>query len=355
MALLEGIKIRNYRALREVALGRTFENRQANPLPRMLALIGPNGAGKSTLVDALGFLGDALRLGVEAACDEPHRGGFERLHTRDQSGPIEFEVYFREDKNSRPISYTLHIDLEKGRPIVVYERFRQRRKGQKHGQPFPFLQLEHGKGFAWAGESTDKEEGSRKEEVQLEDLRKLGITTLGNLTEHPRVVGFRKFLEGWYLSYFVADKARSLPSSAAQKHLNRTGDNIANYLMHLERERPDRFSNVLHSIALKIPGISSITHKKSPDNRLLIQINEQGYKDPFYQQDMSDGTLKMLAYLLLFEDPELAPLIGIEEPENGLHHQLLQPLAQQMKQIAEAGGSQLFVTTHSPFFIDALS
>jgi predicted ATPase len=87
----------------------------------------------------------------------------------------------------------------------------------------------------------------------------------------------------------------------------------------------------------------------------LIQFNDQGYKDPFYQQDMSDGTLKMLAYLLLLEDPEPAPLIGIEEPENGLHHKLLQPLAQAMRKHAQAGGSQIFVTTHSPFFVDALT
>jgi len=104
MAQLEGITIRNYRALREVTLGRTFENKQTAPLHRMVALIGPNGSGKSTLMDAFGFLGDCLRMGVEEACEQPHRGGFERLRTRGQTGPIEFEVHYREEKTSRPIS-----------------------------------------------------------------------------------------------------------------------------------------------------------------------------------------------------------------------------------------------------------
>ena len=140
MAQLEGIRIQNYRGLKDVVLGRTFENRNAEPLPRMVAIIGPNGCGKSTVMDALGFIGDCLRIGVEETCDQPHRGGFEKLRTRGQIGPIEFEIYYRESPNARPISYSLHINTDsKGRPTVAYERFRQRRKGQSSGQPFSFL------------------------------------------------------------------------------------------------------------------------------------------------------------------------------------------------------------------------
>ena len=356
MAQLEGIRIQNYRGLKDVVLGRTFENRNAEPLPRMVAIIGPNGCGKSTVMDALGFIGDCLRIGVEEACDQPHRGGFEKLRTRGQTGSIEFEIYYRESSNARPISYSLHINTDsKGRPTVAYERFRQRRKGQSSGQPFSFLEVADGRGFAWDGESTATEEGNERKDVKLDDTRKLGVTTLGNLTEHPRIVSFRKFLEGWYLSYFVPDLARSLPIVGAQKHLSRRGDNLANYLQHMERQFPKNFAEVLSKVSAKIPGITNITSKKSEDNRLLIQFNERGYEDPFFQQDMSDGTLKMLAYMLLFEDPEPAPLVGIEEPENGLHHQLLQTLALQMKRHAEGFGPQIFVTTHSPFFVDALT
>jgi predicted ATPase len=71
---------------------------------------------------------------------------------------------------------------------------------------------------------------------------------------------------------------------------------------------------------------------------------------------MSDGSLKLLAYLLLMEDPDPAPLIGIEEPENGLHHQLLAVLAQELQAFAIRNrGPQLLVTTHSPYFVDALT
>jgi len=356
VAHLEGIRIQNFRSLKDVTLGKTFEARGADPLSKLIAIIGPNGCGKSSLLDAVGFVGDCLKLGVEEACDLPHRGGFERLRTRGQTEAIQFEIYYREDSRSRPISYSLHIDMDgHGRPFVAYERLRQRRKGQSTGQPFSFLEVKDGQGYAWAGTATEQEEGNRKIEVRLEDRRRMGITTLGNLAEHPRIVAFREFLQGWYLSYFVPDQARTLPIAGAQKHLNRTGENLANYVQYMERRHDRRFARVLERVATKIPGIQTITHKRSDDGRLLLQFNERGYSDPFYAADMSDGTLKMFAYLLLLEDPDPAPLIGIEEPENGLHHQLLEPLATEMQRYTqESRGSQLLLTTHSPNLVDAL-
>lgn len=357
MAQLEGIRIQNYRALRDVTLGKTFENQKNDPLPRLIAVIGPNGSGKSSLMDAFGFLGDCLRIGVEDACDLPGRGGFENLRTRGQDGPIQFEIYFRQEKKARPISYSLQVDLDiTGKPCVTYERLRQRRKGQNRGWPYSFLEISNGKGFVWSGESNEEEEGNEKEAVELDDRQSLGITTLGNLRNHPRIVQFRRFLEDWYLSYFVPDLARGMPVAGAQKHLSRTGDNLANFIQYMEREQRKNFTGVLQSVSRKIPGVQQITHRRSEDGRLLIQFNDRGYQDPFYAKDMSDGTLKMLAYLLLLEDPDPAPLIGIEEPENGLHHQLLEPLAREMREHAggRRHGSQIFLTTHSPFLVDAL-
>ena len=308
-------------------------------------------------MDAFGFIGDCLASGVEEACEKSHRGGFERLRTKGQSDPIRFEIYYREESKARPISYSLEIDLDKttGRPYVYHERLRQRRKGQSWGWPFSFLEVTNSKGYAWAGEATENEEGSKKIDVKLKDPRRLGITTLGNLAEHPRIVLFRQFLEGWYLSYFFPELARGMPVAGAQKHLNRTGENLANYVQFMERQHKKRFDEVLQIISKKIPGIQKITSKRSDDGRLLLQFNERGYEDPFYALDMSDGTLKMFAYLLLLEDPDPAPLIGIEEPENGLHHQLLEPLAKEMKiYTGKTGGPQIILTTHSPYLVDAL-
>lgn len=356
MAILEGIQIQNYRALRHVTFGRTISSTE-EALPRLMAVIGANGVGKSSLLDALGFVGDCLNEGVEAACDKPHRGGFERLRTQGSTGAIQFEIRYRENKNSSPINYTLEIDADKhGRPRVLHERLRQRLKGQKYGQPKSFVDLTQGRGVVWAGESTEEKEGSASTTVAMSDHQVLAISTLGTLSDHPRISAFRAFLGGWYLSYFTPESARSQPISGAEPHLNRIGSNLANYLQFIERSKPKEFQVMLQRLALKVPGLTGIKHVKAQDSRLLLAFDAQGYDKPFFQQDMSDGTLKFLAYLLLMEDPDPAPLVGIEEPENGLHHQLLGLLASEFKAFAqEARGPQVLITTHAPSLIDALT
>ncbi|MEI6425134.1 MAG: AAA family ATPase [Lentisphaerota bacterium] len=383
MARIEGIRIKNFRALSDVTLGKLWNLQDAAPLTPMTAVIGKNGVGKSSLFDAFGFLADCLKSGVEEACDLRGRGGFQRIRSQGQQGAIEFEVYYKEDGNARPITYEMAVGVDQsGRPYVQKERLRQRRKGQKHGWPFSFLILNGGKGVAWRGEGVGrqideqkeqidlleliesikkkddtKEESWETEVVELEDKRKLGIATLGSLKQHPRISAFRQFIEGWYLSYFTPDAARSLPLAGPQKHLNIHGDNLGNVVQFMEREHPKKFQAILDRIATKIPGIQKIDTDKTADGRLLLRFNDKGFKDPFYSQQMSDGTLKVFAYLLLMEDPLPPPFFCIEEPENGLYHKLLDALATEFRTHAtgQKGGSQIFVTTHQPYFVDALS
>jgi predicted ATPase len=357
MAILEGIQIKNFRTLKEVTLGRTIYEATNLELPRLVAVIGANGVGKSSLLDALSFLGDCLKEGVESASDKPHRGGFERLRTQGVSEPIQFEVRYREEKSARPINYTLHIDCDKfGRPFVVKERLRQRRKGQKSGQPHSFVDITDGTGVAWAGESTETGEGNKSIDVNMKDRQVLAISTYGTLAEHPRISSFRDFLSSWYLSYFVPQLAREPSMAGAEPHLDREGKNLAKYLQFIERGQPEEFKAMLTRIAKKIPGIKNIKSYPGRNKQLFLEFYVEGYTEPFFQQDMSDGTLKTLAYMLLMEDPSPASLIGIEEPENGLHHQLLDLLAQELKGFAlKQQGPQILVTTHSPNFVDALT
>lgn len=362
MALIEGFRVQNYRALRDVTLGKVSYEQQSAPLTPFTVVIGKNGVGKSTLFDAFGFVADCLSTDVEAACEAKQRGGFERMRSLGTDEPLRFEIYYREAKGERPISYELAINLdESGRPFVESEVLRQRRRGQKHGRPFPFLRLHHGKGKVWAGEEAVEVEGAEEdraqEEVELTDLRQLGIATLGTLKEHPRIKRFRDFLKGWYLSYFHPDSARSIPSAGAQRHLNIHGDNIGNVVQYMEREHKDRFQAILNRIAVKIPGIQTIRTTVTQDKRVLLQFNDGAFGDPFYAAQMSDGTLKIFAYLLLMEDPEPPPFICIEEPENGLYHRLLDSLAEELRSHATGKKSapQVFVTTHQPYFVDALA
>ena len=124
----------------------------------------------------------------------------------------------------------------------------------------------------------------------------------------------------------------------------------------MKREHRQRFNTILKKIADKIPGINQIDTEETNDGRLLLKFNDKGFQDPFYAQQMSDGTLKLFAYLLMLEDPTPPPFLCIEEPENGLYHKLLEILATEFREHATGlkGGSQVFVTTHQPYFVNAL-
>ena len=383
MAKIEGIGITNYRVLKDVTLGKLWNTPKATPLTPVTAVIGRNGVGKSCLFDAFGFLADCLKLGVEEACDARGRGGFDRIRSQGSAGPIGFEIYYRQGTGTRPITYELNIDADgTGRPYVARERLRQRRKGQKYGRPFSFLMMNDGRGVAWKGDAQgqqvdegedtefdlerllsgplgllSKEESAETELVELRDKRRLGIATLGALKQHPRIAAFRQFIEGWYLSYFTPDAARSLPLAGPQPHLNVHGDNLGNVVQFMEREHSGRFDGILKKIAERIPGIDQIDTERSPDGRLLLRFNDRGFEDPFYAQQMSDGTLKAFAYLLMLEDPSPPPFVCIEEPENGLYHKLLEVLAEEFRGHAtgKKNAPQIFVTTHQPYFVNALA
>lgn len=349
MAKIEGVRVTNYRVLRDVALGKLWNTRMVDPLTRLTAVVGQNGVGKSSLLDAFGFLADCLKLGVEDACDARGRGGFDRIRSQGSTGPIKFEVSYRPDSRVRPIAYELAIDSDRsGRPFVSSERLMQRRKGQMYGQPFSFLAIRDGRGVVW-------KEDSASEEVAL-DNRRLGIAILGALRRHPRISSFRQFVESWRQSCFAPDAARSLPLAGPQRRLTVRGDNLANVVQFMERQHPARFKGVVRRIAGRVPGVERIDTERGPDGRLLLRFNDNGFQDPFYAQQVSDGTLKLLAYLLMLADPAPPPFICVKEPESGLHHSLLEVLVHEFRDHAtkKRNASQILVTTYQPYIVDAL-
>ncbi len=363
MPLIEGFKIQNYRSLSNIAMGKIGTDsilRNADALPPLTVVIGKNGVGKSSIFDAFGFISDCMETDLETACNVRNRGGYDKLASSGVEQPITITIYYRESKNDRPITYEVSIGKEEhtGLPIVLSERLRQRAKSSgASGRPRSFLQLEKGKGTVYIGDDALEGDEASKRSVEF-DIHKLAIVSLAEqFSENPRIAQFKKFIQGWYLSYFSPDSARKVPQAGIQKHLNLHGDNIVNVVQYMERNHPVIFKKILDEISTKIPGIGTIeTYRDSISNNLYLLFKDKGFAKPFTQQQMSDGTLKMFSYLLLLNDPEPAPFICIEEPENGLYHKLLETLALEFREHAtgKKGSSQIFITTHQPYFVDAL-
>ena len=335
---VEYLRVRNYRALHD------FELRDITPLT---VLLGPNGSGKSTVFDVFAFLSECFTSGLRKAWDR--RGRFKELRTRGSDGPIVIELKYRERSSTRLITYHLAIDEENGtRPVVVHE-YLQWKRGS-YGAPFRFLDFRRGAGQVVSGEAPD-EEDTRLDE-QLESPEILAVNTLGQFARHPRVSALRRFITGWYLSYLSADSARGIPEAGPQERLTPTGDNLPNVIQYLSEQHPERLDDVLHVLARRVPRLESVDAEVLADGRLMLRIKDAPFERPILARYASDGTLKMLAYLTLLYDPAPPQLIGIEEPENYLHPRLLGELAEECR--IAAARTQLMVTSHSPFFVNAL-
>jgi predicted ATPase len=334
---IESLRIENYRALRAIALVE---------LTPMTVLLGPNGSGKSTLFDVFNFLSECFQFGLRHAWDRRGRG--RELKSRGADGPVVFELKYREQPGSPVITYHLAIDEGSRGPEVVKEQLQWRRRAK--GKPFRFLDFERGRGSVVSGETPD--EGDSRAEASLRSADLIAVNTLGQLSEHPRVAALREFITGWYVSYLSIDATRSQPEAGPQERLSKGGENLPNVIQYLKERHPKHLEHIFSVLRERIPRLERVDAEAMPDGRLLLQIKDAPFEQPVLSKYASDGTLKMLSYLTVLHDPEPPHFIGIEEPENFLHPRLLPGLAEECRAAAEH--SQLLITSHSPFLLNAM-
>jgi predicted ATPase len=300
---------------------------------------------KPPFLKSLAFISDCLATNVYKALE--NRGRFQEVisrHAKQQQ--IEIAIKYRERAKQPIMTYTLSITLDKNTPVVSRERL----QWEQRGKSLTFLNFTHGCGEVISGEAP--QETDQPTHYQLDDPSSLALKTIGQLSDNPRVASLRRFIESWFLSYFTPDQARQLTVAGTMKHLSREGDNIANVLQYLVNEHPDTVQSILLALSERVPQLERVNSQPMIDGRLALLFKDKPFTQPFLARFASDGTLKLLAYLILLNDPKPPQLLCIEEPENGLHHKLLEPLSEELRLYSQT--SQVFVSTHSPFFVNTI-
>ncbi len=340
---IERIRLKNFKAFKDV----TFDG-----VPAFCVLVGANGVGKSTLFDAFGFLRDCLKDNVRSALAK--RGSFKEMVSRDAGAGeailIELKMRIPLAGSERTVTYSVEISNESGAPVVAHEYLQYTRFGG--GKPYRFLDFKQGSGTAITNEEEFADDSDiLREQQRLDAPDILAIKGLGQFQRFKAASAFRNLIENWHISDFHVQAARSSQEAGYAEHLSPGGENLPLVAQYLHEQHPTAFKKILDAMQRRVPGISRVDPKTTEDGRLVLRFQDGSFKDPFVSRYVSDGTLKMFAYLTLLYDPTPHPLLCVEEPENQLHQALLGELAEEFESYAKRGG-QVFVSTHSPDFLN---
>ncbi|HBT87221.1 AAA family ATPase [Desulfobacter sp.] len=341
---IESIRLKNFKA---------FRNAELKDLPNFCVLVGANGTGKSSIFSIFGFLRDALTTNVTTALMKLGGSrGFQEVRSRNTKGPIEIELKFRQKPDSPLTTYFLQIREENGKGVVEREILKYRRGSS--GQPWHFLDFTRGKGTAVTNELdsvTDVKDLNREEQT-LKSSDILAVKGLAQFARFPAVMTLGNLIENWHVSDFHINKARPEQDAGYAEHLSSEGENLSLVIQYLHNHHPEIFERILTLLKRRVPGITNVKSKTTEEGRVLLKFQDGKFEDPFLARYVSDGTIKMLAYLTLLYDPEPHPLLCVEEPENQLYPKLLWELAEEFRAYANRGG-QVFVSTHSPDFLNS--
>ncbi len=334
---IESIRLKNFKV---------FKGAEITGLPNFCVFVGANGTGKSTIFSVFSFLRDAMTGNVNKALALLGGSrGFKEVCSRQSRGPIEIELEFREKPGSPLTSYMVRIGEEKGRAVVEREVLKYRR-GKNGARALHILDFSKGKGTVAGQVEADREEQTLKSP----DI--LAIKGLAQFERFPVVVALGELIENWHISDFFINKARSEQEAGYAEHLSREGENLPLVIQYLYNHHRKTFDKILKLLEMRVPGISNLESKTTEEGRVLLKFRDGAFEEPFLARYVSDGTIKMLAYLTLLYDPSPHPLLGVEEPDNRFYPTLLWELAEEFRAYSNRGG-QVFVSTHSPDLLNA--
>ncbi|MFJ7216714.1 AAA family ATPase [Amycolatopsis sp. NPDC098790] len=324
---IERLRIRNFRVLRDVEL---------DGLTPVTALIGPNGSGKSTVFEALNFLSESFRIGLRAAWDQ--RGGAADIITHGAESPVEIEVTCRVE--GAVGEYRLVIDDEDDGPVIAEEKL----TWQPAGADAPSEALEFRGGMG-----TVAGLGAVGEQVSLAGPDLLGVSVVSQLATAAEVGKFHRFIAEIGLSDLNLDAMRNGAKDDKPSRLKPDGRNVGAIVRRLRDGVPREWQVIRASLRKYVPGFEDIEPFRQGNGAWIVRLREQGKEDLITPENISDGTLLLLGYLVALRTN--TSVLLIEEPENQVHPRLHYSLAEDAR---GARADQVIIATHAPRFVDAL-
>ena len=310
-------------------------------------LIGPNASGKSNLLEAIGLL-RALPGDVRSPISDG--GGVQEWIWKGEgtssTATIDAVVEYPEGK--QPLRYHLEFGENAQRFELVDERIENEQPYGAHPQPYFYFKYESG----WPVVNVrDEERRLRRETINPEQSilsQRKDPDQYPELTYLGDTFGRIRLYRDWSFGRSAATRAAQRVDLLAD-FLSEDARNLGLVLNRLQGE-PKMKSQVLAALRKLYEDVTGFGFN-IVGGRLEVFVEEGQISVPATR--LSDGTLRYLCLLAILCHPQPPPLVCIEEPELGLHPDILPSLGDLLRDASER--CQLIVTTHSEVLVDTLT
>lgn len=351
--------------LKQVALYNFFSFREEQVVelsPALNVLLGINGSGKSSFIHAIRLLYEGVAGCGFAECFQNRWGGFHAVANACGAEADYIKLVYVFDaavlKQLHPassfvtdVTYSIII-----RPVGASGYCLQEElvspDSKKQKRPFVYLTFNNGRGRL--STRTGKGLVDFKEydagEVSGQELI---LRQISDPNRYLPMFVLRKAIESMalYAGFYTGAGSRlRYPSQNADTvRLSATGDNLAPLLNNLKNNNIPVFDKIQAALAKVNPAYQSIEFNVF-GSQLYLSLKEKNLFRTITALHMSDGTLKFLLYLAVLYNTGPSRLIGMDEPENGLHPDMIKTVADAIRHAS--AHSQLIVATHSPLLLN---
>lgn len=351
---LTRVQIHHYKSLSEV---------EVELHPQVTVLVGPNATGKSNFVDALRFMRDATRDGLDHAIVA--RGGLPRI---------------RQMSSGRPFNVGLAVDaLQSNDKDIVYEatlahygfsvcgltggNYRVEREIAQCLEPEWITDEEGGETLEWLPHGFSRNKSGTVSETNvhpehsftLRDTERLALGSYApGMSLHSLCSSMQSYIADWQFTSLYPNILRQPATPDTDTQLREDGSNWASVIRAAKRTVRGRrmLERIYEMMRAILPGFLDV-HVKQTGHYLVPYFrfgDTESSARLFDPGQLSDGSLRIFGILLsLYQTPEPA-LIVIEEPEQTVHPAVLSVLAEAFKEVSET--TQVLITTHSPQLIE---
>lgn len=324
---------------------RPFKNTSFRLEP-LQVIVGANGSGKTSLFEFLKFLRDACHREIppEIVSGTIGQHIFHKPGADKFSWQAEIEIGQKEI-----LSYYGELMGPVGAPKITSEKIISGERSENDSKnKFTFLDFKAGTGMV----KDPQDKNFRPKEWKLKQSNQLG---LGAITDSSLITLFnlREYIRAWrFHSTFNinSEKIRRPVSISQEPFLHEDAGNLSTVLFHLMSEHREAFEELKSAIKSAVPGFKNLNVKaRGAPGEVIAFWQEDNIDTELSLADLSDGTLRFIAWAVLCVMPSPPTLICIDEPDQGVHPRTLPILAGLFEKAAER--TQILLATHASYFL----